>query len=80
MLAFVVVWTLVINLGLVVVVIVGFVVALVLVVVVVLEQVEEELLKLLGSCDFEGAMVKPAAKSIKNKNLKNQEIKKLSKK
>lgn len=78
MLAFVVVWTLVINLGLVVVVIVGFVVvvvALVLVVVVVLEQVEEELLKLLGSCDLEGAMVKPAAKSIKNKNLKNQEIK-----
>lgn len=35
------------------------------VVVVVVEHGEEELLKLLGSCDFEGTMVKPAAKSTK---------------
>lgn len=44
------------------------------VVVVVVEHGEEELLKLLGSCDFEGTMVKPAAKSTKQykENKKNR--------
>lgn len=54
---------------LLVVVVVVIVVVLLLflgtVVVLVLEHVEEELLKLFGSCDLEVAMVKPAVKSTK---------------